>query len=432
MRENVRMTVLCFVLLLLVIVPLFSLGISNHGLWSADEPRVAEIGREMAITGNWTVPMLNKKPFLEQPPLYYGLLALTFKAFGASDKVARIPSAVFAFLTVILVFVLANTFFGPRVALLSGIILATGGEYYRVAHWVLVDSTLTFFVVASVASFTAGYAVESHQKKFFWYLLFYVSCTLAFYTKGFIGIIMPALAVLSFLAFNRNLKELVRMRVWFGAIVFIAMTLPWFYALWQQADGAEFLKVIFIQNHLQRFVPASLAGGISALVSGHHHPFYYYLTEFPNGFLPWSILLVPVFLDVFSRLRSVADNPISKNGTLLAICWFVAGIVFLSAASTKRTLYLMPIFAPVSMLTAVYIDSLLTKGSINRLGKAFALLFSAVMLLMGLSLIIAHFYFERMYLIRIDRFSAVSTIITAFVIVFLSVMSIKYLRRLNL
>ena len=39
-----------FFLLLLVVVPLYSLGLSNHGLWSADEPRVAEIGLEMALT----------------------------------------------------------------------------------------------------------------------------------------------------------------------------------------------------------------------------------------------------------------------------------------------------------------------------------------------------------------------------------------------
>ncbi len=64
-----------FVLLLIVVVPLFSIGLSNHGLWSADEPRVAEIGREMALSGNWAVPTLNHKPFLEEPPLYYATVA---------------------------------------------------------------------------------------------------------------------------------------------------------------------------------------------------------------------------------------------------------------------------------------------------------------------------------------------------------------------
>ena len=108
------------ILLLAAVVPLFSLGLSNHGLWSADEPRVAEIGREMALTGNWVVPTLNQRPFLEEPPLYYGTLALTFKAFGISDKVARIPSAVFALASVLVVFFVANLLSGSRTALLSG------------------------------------------------------------------------------------------------------------------------------------------------------------------------------------------------------------------------------------------------------------------------------------------------------------------------
>ncbi|MGD0238227.1 MAG: hypothetical protein ABSC55_27305, partial [Syntrophorhabdales bacterium] len=54
-----------FVLLVAVLIPLCWLGISNHGFWGTDEPRVAETGREMALTGNLAVPTLNQKPFLE-------------------------------------------------------------------------------------------------------------------------------------------------------------------------------------------------------------------------------------------------------------------------------------------------------------------------------------------------------------------------------
>jgi 4-amino-4-deoxy-L-arabinose transferase-like glycosyltransferase len=159
-------TLQCFILLLVVVIPLFSLGISNHGLWTADEPRVAEIGREMVETGNWAVPMLNQKPFLEEPPLYYISLALTFKTFGVSDKVARIPSAFFAFAAVLVVFYMANLLFGPRVALFSGLILATTGEYFRVAHWVIVDGALTFFVISAMSLFIAGYLSENNKKSF--------------------------------------------------------------------------------------------------------------------------------------------------------------------------------------------------------------------------------------------------------------------------
>src|SRR5208283_5768632 len=84
-------------LFFVAVIPLFSLGLSNHGVWTADEPRVAEIGREMALSKNFAVPTLDQRPFLEEPPLYYAAIAAVFDAFGGpSDKTVRIPSAVFA------------------------------------------------------------------------------------------------------------------------------------------------------------------------------------------------------------------------------------------------------------------------------------------------------------------------------------------------
>ena len=48
----------------------------------------------------------------------------------------------------------------------------------------------------------------------------------------------------------------------------------------------------------------------------------------------------------------------------------VSGIIFLSIASTKRTLYLMPIFASVAMLTASYIDSTIRIAELSaKIGK---------------------------------------------------------------
>jgi 4-amino-4-deoxy-L-arabinose transferase-like glycosyltransferase len=45
MSDKQRQYVLYLVLLLVAVIPLFSFGLANHGLWTADEPRVAEIGR---------------------------------------------------------------------------------------------------------------------------------------------------------------------------------------------------------------------------------------------------------------------------------------------------------------------------------------------------------------------------------------------------
>jgi len=420
------------ILLLIVVIPLFSLGISNHGLWSADEPRVAEIGREMAETGNWAVPTLNRKPFLEEPPLYYGTLALTFKAFGVSDKVARIPSAFFAFASVLVIFFMANLLFGPRVALLSGLILATTGEYFRVAHWVIVDGALTFFVMSAMSLFIAGYLSESNGKKLLCYVLLYVSCTFAFYTKGFIGIVIPGLTILVFLAVERNLRELLKMRLWLGVLIFIVMTLPWFIALWQQA-GTEYLNVFFVHNHLQRFLPASMAGHISGGASGHHNPFYYYITEFPSGFLPWSILLIPVLYHAFSKSGQASDlSSFPAKGRLFSKCWFLAGIIFLSVASTKRTLYLMPIFAPISLLTASYIDFTLSSGSVNKIGKVFLWVFDILLLIIGVALTPAYFYLKKAYLLTFPAGFLALVLVISVLVAAIALAGAFHLQRRNL
>ena len=66
-----------------VILLVSFVGIFDHDLWTYDEPRVAEIGREF-LDGNASlaVPQLNGQPFLEKPPFYFWCVTLSYKIFG--------------------------------------------------------------------------------------------------------------------------------------------------------------------------------------------------------------------------------------------------------------------------------------------------------------------------------------------------------------
>jgi len=59
-------------------------GIFQHGLWTPDEPREAEIGREMLDSGLSAVPTLGGAPFVEKPPLFPWILAGSYSVFGVS------------------------------------------------------------------------------------------------------------------------------------------------------------------------------------------------------------------------------------------------------------------------------------------------------------------------------------------------------------
>jgi 4-amino-4-deoxy-L-arabinose transferase-like glycosyltransferase len=233
--------------------------------------------------------------------------------------------------------------------------------------------------------FAAAYLSKKGLTRLSLYGLCYISVVFAFYIKGFIGAVLPGLSVLAFLFFHRDIKEILRMHLWLGILIFLVLVLPWFVALWHQG-GTNFLEIFLIHNHFGRF-----AGGSS----GHHQPFYYYLTQFPAGFLPWSILTIPVFYRVFRKSEITEDR--EGIGLLFAKCWFIGGFLFLSAASTKRVLYLMPLFAPVSVMTAWYVDRAIRGKVFRHFERVFIKAFALVPLVLAIALVVFYFFFGSNY-----------------------------------
>src|SRR5262245_45727686 len=68
-------------------------GIGRTDLWPPDEPRVAEVAREMLVAGPALIPRLNGTPFVEEPPLFYWLQVASYRlAGGPTTAAARAPA----------------------------------------------------------------------------------------------------------------------------------------------------------------------------------------------------------------------------------------------------------------------------------------------------------------------------------------------------
>ena len=89
---------------------LFYFGLSAFGLVGADEPRYAQIAREMLARHDLVTPTLYGKPWLEKPPLYYWRAMETYWALGVSDWAARLPSATAATFMVAVIYFLLRRF----------------------------------------------------------------------------------------------------------------------------------------------------------------------------------------------------------------------------------------------------------------------------------------------------------------------------------
>jgi len=89
---------------------LFFFGLGAFGLLGADEPRYAQVAREMLDRHDWVTPTLQGKPWLEKPVLYYWQAMLSYAAFGVSDRAARLPAAVDAVLLIAAVYLFLRRF----------------------------------------------------------------------------------------------------------------------------------------------------------------------------------------------------------------------------------------------------------------------------------------------------------------------------------
>src|SRR3984885_3516781 len=90
----------------------------NRGLWTPDEPREAEISREMALAPG-VIPTLNGQRFIEKPPLYYWVVAAAFRVSGgASVLAARAVSVLAGVATLLLLLHWGSTAHGRSAGLI--------------------------------------------------------------------------------------------------------------------------------------------------------------------------------------------------------------------------------------------------------------------------------------------------------------------------
>src|SRR5512136_823597 len=85
-------------------------GLGAFGLLGADEPRYAQIAREMLARHDWIVPTLNGSPWLEKPALLFWKMMNSYSLFGVSDWAARIPAAFHATAVVVGIFFFMRRF----------------------------------------------------------------------------------------------------------------------------------------------------------------------------------------------------------------------------------------------------------------------------------------------------------------------------------
>ncbi len=96
-------------------------------------------------------------PILGKPPLYFILLAGSFKFLGFGVWQGRIVSAFFGMSIICLVYVFSRHYFGRNVAIISSIFYSVNLYSVKYDRMALMDTTTTFFALIAIIVFYLGY-----------------------------------------------------------------------------------------------------------------------------------------------------------------------------------------------------------------------------------------------------------------------------------
>src|SRR6266550_8340487 len=84
--QNTRRYIWYFFVILIIFTYFFGLTIPFVG---PDEPRYAQVAREMLERGDWVTPTLGGFNWFEKPALFYWFEIVSYKLFGVSEFAAR-------------------------------------------------------------------------------------------------------------------------------------------------------------------------------------------------------------------------------------------------------------------------------------------------------------------------------------------------------
>ncbi len=344
-------------LLLILCFALFFVNLGQWDLWNPDEPRYAQVAREMVSRGDWILMHFNGEVYGDKPPLFFWLIAFsTYLWGGFSSFAVRFPSAFFGTLTVLLTYLIGKHLYSSRTGFIAGLILLTSLEFAYLATRANIDATLTFFTTASFFCFIKWYGFHENgrggEARFRRLIIygFYISLALATLAKGPVGFILPLLICVGYLVIQRDWEGIKKMRLIQGMALFIIIVLTWYVPALLKGGKAYFDETIMLHT-VDRFAKGS----------SHIRPFYYYLYNFPADFLPWIFFLPAAIALGFSRGRAGI-----KREFLFLFVWFAAMIIFFSFSKGKRGLYLLPLFPAVSMMVGKWWDDYIS-GSIKDL-----------------------------------------------------------------
>ncbi len=312
---------------LILIIFLFSfltsfVGINWINFLGPDEPRYAKIGFEMDRSGDYIVPKLHGKPWLEKPPLTYWFVAAGSKIFGESEVGARFFFSLLAFFFPPFLFLFLTKFLNNlKISFFSTLILIFSPYWFVFSKAISCDFLFSTFLFVSIL--LLYFYFEGVCKKYF---LIFSSLFLALSVLSK-GILAYILFFIFFYVYGFLNKKFFIFSRKFLITIFLSLlfSFPWFYLVFEKIGPYFFWEFIVNHNFARFFTP----------IHFHIKPFYYFFPVFFVGFFPFSLFIIHI-----KSLFQIDESMRKKIYPFLFT--FIFYFIFFSLSKSKLPGYLFP------------------------------------------------------------------------------------------
>lgn len=327
-----------YIILFFIIIVFYLYGLGQLPLLGPDEPRYAQVAREMFLRGDLITPTLGQHTWFEKPALLYWMMIGAAKVLGVNEWSARLGPAICGLLTIAAVWCVGRA------------VERTGVSGFGLWSTLVAASCLGLIVFSRAASFDivvtmtttwalALFLLHELSRKTSFLVGFYVFVGLSLLAKGLVGIVVPFGVVGSYYLLRRAWPE----RRVFASLVWGVALAAAIAALWYgpviAKHGWTFIDEFFVQHHFARYVSNKYK---------HPQPIYFFPAIISMLTLPWTAFLI----DALGKVRGWNWRGADALSIvrLFSLAWLAMPIVFFSFSGSKLPGYILPVLPAASLL----------------------------------------------------------------------------------
>jgi 4-amino-4-deoxy-L-arabinose transferase-like glycosyltransferase len=339
-----------YLVIFIIIIALYLFGLGSLPLLGPDEPRYAQVAREMLVRGDPITPTLGGHTWFEKPALLYWMIIAAAKVFGMNEWSARLGPALCGLLTIA-----AVGFVGREVersggvagsGLWSALVAASCLGLIVFSRATSFDVVITMTVTWSLAFFLMQELATNASRRRRFLIGFYAFVGMSLLAKGLVGIVVPFGVVGFYYLLRRRWPERnVFVSLVWGLPLALAVAATWYGPVIAK-HGWTFIDEFFVQHHFARYVSNKYK---------HPQPLWFFPAIILMLTLPWTGFLI----DALARVRrwTWRSDDVTSIVRVFALAWLLLPIVFFSFSGSKLPGYVLPALPAAALLIADRLSS---------------------------------------------------------------------------